>query len=204
MVDVLGKRMTALLVAALALGAPAAAFEVEPVRYWVPGGPFGFGGGAAEGRADRYSNVPGFDAGAASDWKDNFRTGLFVRSEAGGQGWSGFAQPGAFGGGGTLSYQSALAGYNFKGVGGLPVSFYAGFDTLKFNPGFGGPLTPFSSDGSIPAGTVARAGIALQPAPNISLSFEAGFAQSQSSRLDSDINSPLLPGQSSAFIGGMR
>ncbi|NVN86749.1 MAG: hypothetical protein HXX15_11755 [Rhodopseudomonas sp.] len=195
----------AMAVAALCLGAQVARAQVAPVRYWIPGGPFGFGGGATEtGSAEIYSNFPSFDAadGRGGDWRANFPTGLFVRGESGGIGLSGLGQAGAFGNVGSLSYQGALAGYNFKGAGDLPVTLYAGFDTLKTNPGIGGPLAPFSTDAGTAAGYSARAGIAFQPAPNFSLSFEAGYVQQQTGRLDSDINSPLLPGQSPIFIGG--
>jgi len=192
-----------LVALALCLAGPAGAFQTEPVRYWVPGGPFGFGGGESDAAgADSYSNVPGFDAGAASDWKANFRTGSFARAESGNVG--GLGNLGAFGQLGSLSYQGGLAGYNFKGAGNLPMTFYAGFDTLKLNPGFGGPLAPFSTDSGVAVGTTARAGFAIQPAPNVSLSFEAGFTQQNAGRIDSDIHSPLLPGQSPLFVGGYR
>jgi hypothetical protein len=198
------KRTLAILAAALCLGSGAARAQVAPLQYWIPGGPFGLGvGSSPAGSVDSYGNFPGFAAGdSRGDWRDSFPTGMFLRGESGVTSLSGLGRAGAFGSFGGFSYDSAVAGYNFKGVGGLPVSVYAGFDTLKFNPGFGGPLAPFSTDTAATAGTVARAGIAFQPAPNVSLSLEAGFAQQNSGRLDSDIRSPLLPGQSPIFIGG--
>ncbi|KIZ43609.1 MULTISPECIES: hypothetical protein [Rhodopseudomonas] len=192
---------TAVAIALMALAGPAGAMQLEPVRYWVPGGPFGFGGGATETVADSYSNVPGFEAGSAGDWRDNFRTGLFVRNRAGAIDLNGFGQTGAYGGFGSLSYQGGLVGYNYKGAGDLPMTFYTGFDKLTYDPGTIGALTPFSSDSGIPAGYNARAGVVIQPAPNVSLSFEAGITQYQSGRIDSDIHSPLLPGQSTLFLG---
>jgi hypothetical protein len=197
------KAILAVAVAALCPGAPAARAQAAPVQYWLPGSLFGFGGSTAPGSIDSYGNVPGFDAGAA-DWRDRIPNGMFLRSVTGDVGLSGLGQRSAFGSFGGLSYDSVVAGYNFKGAGGLPVSLYAGFDTLKYNPGFGGPLAPFSTGSDPVAGTVARAGIAIQATPNVSLSFDAGFAQQQSGRLDSDIRSPLLPGQTPLFIGGGR
>jgi opacity protein-like surface antigen len=55
--------------------------------------------------------------------------------------------------------------------------------------------------GTLP-GYGAHAGVEFQPAPNLSLSLGVGFTQ-QSGRLDSDINSPLLPG-ASPFAFGRR
>ena len=86
---------------------------------------------------------------------------------------------------------SAVTGYNFKGAGDLPVTIYGGFDRLDYQPGIGSPLAPFSSDASINAGYRARAGIAFQPAANMTLSFEASVTQQGSG--ETNINSPLLP-----------
>jgi hypothetical protein len=200
----------ALVVAALCLGAPAANAQSGPVRYWTPGSLFGFGGSLADGqKADSYGNFPGFDAGYAqgdfSSLNSNRPRGWFIGSEGGSlgfssSGFSGLNQSAAFG---SYAYQGATVGYNFNNPGQSPVTFFAGFDSLKYNPpGAGGPLAPFSSSASTNAGYAARAGIAFQPAPNVSLSFGASFVQSQSERLDSDINSPLLPGQSPLLFGG--
>jgi opacity protein-like surface antigen len=85
----------------------------------------------------------------------------------------------------------------------LPLTVYAGFDTLKYRSGFGGALAPFDSmSGTVP-GYSAHAGVEFQPAPNLSLSFGVGYTQ-QSGRIDSDINSPLLPGESPLALGGRR
>lgn len=193
---------TAVIVAALCMVGQAASAQVAPVQYWLPNGLFGLGGSWADaGSTVTYRNFPGFDAGEG-DWRDNFRTGMFVSSQAGSIGLNGLGQAGAFSDFGALTTQSTLAGYAFKGAGDLPVTVYAGFDTLNYRPGIGSPLAPFSSDASIAAGYSARAGIAFQPAPNVSLSIEAGFTQLQPGS-DSDINSPLLPGQS-PFFGGVR
>jgi hypothetical protein len=193
----------AVIVAALCMTGRASA-QGAPVQYWLPSGLFGLGGSWADaGSAASYRNFPGFDAGNVSDrdWQANFRTGAFVSSETGGMGLNGLGLNGLGQGAasssfGALTMQSTTAGYAFKSAGDLPVAVYAGFDTLNYRPGLGSPLAPFSSDTSVAAGYRARAGIAFQPAPNVSLSFEAGFTQQQ---LDSDIDSRLLPGQSPVF-----
>lgn len=195
----------AVVVAALCVAGQAAFAQVAPVQYWLPNGLFGMGGDSAgAGGNATYGNFPGFDAGYANadDWRANFRTGMFVRSDSGsialnglglnGLGLSGLNQTGPVSSFGALTTQSTVTGYAFKGAGDLPVSIYAGFDTLNYRPGLGSPLAPFNSDASIAAGYSARAGIAFQPAPNVSLSLEAGFTQQQSGS-DSDINSRLLP-----------
>jgi hypothetical protein len=208
--------ISAAVVAALGLVGQAASAQVAPVQYWLPNGLFGLGGSWDTGNAT-YRNFPGFDAGYArdGDWRDNFRTGVFVRSGTGSLGLNGLGPNGLGPNGlgpnglglnaaisdfGALTTQSTQAGYAFKGAGDLPVTVYAGFDTLNYRPGIGSPLAPFSSDTNIAAGYSARAGIAFQPAPNVSLSFEAGFTQQQSG---SDLNSRLLPGQS-PFLGAAR
>jgi opacity protein-like surface antigen len=94
-------------------------------------------------------------------------------------------------------------GYDFKNAGGLPVTVYAGFDTLKYNAGVGGPFAPFDAmSGTLP-GYRAHAGVEFQPASNVSLSLGFGYAQ-QSGRIDSDINSLSLPGASPLAFGGRR
>ncbi|MBR0696349.1 hypothetical protein [Bradyrhizobium lablabi] len=195
----------AILLAALCLGGQEACGQAAPVRYWIAGGAFGYGGSSVAGQSlNTYGDFPGFDtkAGGLSDMRASFPTGWFVGGEGGGVGLNGINQAGAFG---SLNYQGVQFGYNFKGAGGSPVTFYAGFDTLKYNaPGIGGPLAPFSVNSDSTAGYRAHAGFEFQPAPNVSLSFGAGFTQLQSGRVDSDINSPLLPGESPIFIGGRR
>jgi opacity protein-like surface antigen len=92
-------------------------------------------------------------------------------------------------------------GYNFQNT---PLKVYAGVDTLKYNAGIGSnPLAPFDTiSGTLP-GYSAHAGVEFQPTPNLSLSFGVGYTQ-QSGRIDSDINSPLLPGASPFAINGRR
>lgn len=200
-----GKCGFAIVLAALCLDVQTAGAQVAPMRYWIPGGPFGFGGSATEGQSsDTYGNFPGFQtadggSGGFSYGRTNFPSGMFVAAERGGIGLNGLSQAGASGNLGPLSYQGVQFGYNFKGAGGLPITAYAGFDTLKYEAGFPGPLGAFSS-GPVP-GYSARAGLEFQPTSNLSLSFGVGYTQLQSGRIDSDINSPLLPGQTPIFIG---
>ncbi|MGF6306349.1 hypothetical protein ABIB82_000231 [Bradyrhizobium sp. i1.8.4] len=191
---------------ALFLSSPQANAQAGPVRYWTPGSLFGFGGSLADGqKVDTYGNFPGFDAAGAqggdfSYLNGNQPDGWFVGSEGGRVGWNTLGQSAAFG---SLEYQGAQFGYNFKGVGGSPVTFFAGFDTLKYNPpGAGGPLAPFSGNPAVNAGYAARAGLEFRPSSNVSLSFGVGFAQQGAERMDSDIHSQLLPGQSPVLFGG--
>ena len=183
----------------------AAEAQVAPVRYFLPSGLFGLGGTATTGNAsETYRNFPSFDAGDAADWRAAIPTGLFVGSQAGSVGLSGFGPSAAFSQFGELSYQSTQFGYAFKGVGGMPVTVFAGFDTLNYNPGLGNPMASFSGNAGTAAGYRVNAGVEFQPAPNVSLSLGGSFAQPQSERLDSDIRSPLLPGESPIFLGGRR
>ncbi|HEY0328852.1 MAG TPA: hypothetical protein VGC77_07095 [Rhodopseudomonas sp.] len=197
-----GKRALAIVVATLCLGGQAAEAQVAPLRYWVPGGMFGFGGATATNSAETYSNFPSFDlaAGDAADWRDKFPTGGFVRGESGSLNLSGLGQSGAFGSFGALNYDSTQFGYAFKGAGGLPVKLFAGFDSLTYDSGVLRPLTPLTSDAGTAAAYGANVGFEIQAAPNLSLSLGAGYSQQQSGRLDSDINSRLLPGESPIFF----
>jgi len=189
----------AAVLAALCPGGRAAHAQAAPVSYWIPGWPMGFGPGS-----DTYGNVPSFDArGGASYPRYNFPNGWFVGGEGGGLGLSttGFNQIGAFGN--SLYYEGVQFGYNFKNAGGLPLTVYGGFDTLKYSSGIGGPFTPFDSvSGTLP-GYSAHAGVEYQPTPNVSLSLGFGYTQ-QSGRIDSDINSLSLPGASPFAVSGRR
>jgi opacity protein-like surface antigen len=100
----------------------------------------------------------------------------------------------------SLYYEGVQFGYSFKNS---PVTIYAGFDTLKFNSGIGGPFAPFDSTSATLPGYSAHAGVEFQPAPNVSLSLGFGYTQ-QSGRVDSDINSLSLPGASPFAITGRR
>lgn len=179
-------------------GAPAHA-QVAPLRYWIPGGPFGLSGGAGQS-SDTYGGFSSFNAGDAG-WRTSYANGFFVGSERGNFGLSGFNQAGSAGNFSALSYDSTQFGYATKAAGGLPVTFFAGFDTLKYGNGIGSSLAPLTSTAT--PGYGAFAGVEFKPTPNLSLSFGAGFSQQQSGRMDSDINSSMLPGES-PVLGGLR
>jgi opacity protein-like surface antigen len=197
----------ALVLAALCLGGRTAHAQAAPVTYWTPGWPLGFGGNLYAGQSSNtYSNFPSFDGsdarGGFSYGRYNFPNGWFVGGEGGRMGLSmnGFNQYGV-GNMGSLSYEGVQFGYNFQNT---PLTFYAGFDTLKYNPGIGAPFGALDAMSGT-SGYGAHAGVEFQAAPNVSLSLGFGYTQQQSGRLDSDINSPLLPGASpSAFSSGRR
>jgi opacity protein-like surface antigen len=197
----------ALVLAALSLGGRTAHAQAAPVNYWIPGWPAGFGGNLTVGQgSNTYGNFPSFDGsdarGGFSSMRYNFPNGWFVGGEGGGMGLSmnGINRDGAFGNLGSLYYQGMQFGYNFQNA---PLTIYAGFDTLKYNSGIGNPFAPFDTvSGTLP-GYSAHAGVEFQPAPNVSLSLGFGYAQ-QSGRIDSDINSLMLPGASPFAATGRR
>ena len=203
----------ALVLAALCLGGRTAHAQAAPVTYLVSGWPVGFGGNLTVGQSSSiYGNFPSFGVsdirgGALSYTRTNFPNGWFVGSERGGMGLSvsGINQDAAFGNFGSLYTEGVQFGYNFQNAGGLPLTVYAGFDTLKYkyNAGIGGPFAPFDTmSGTLP-GYSAHAGVEFQPTPNVSLSLGFGYTQ-QSGRIDGDINSLSLPGASPFAVGGRR
>jgi opacity protein-like surface antigen len=198
----------ALVLAALCLGGRTAHAQAAPVAYWIPGWPLGFGGNLTAGQnSNTYGNFPSFDGrdargGGFSSQRYNFANGWFVGSEGGAMGLSmnGINQDGAFGNIRSLSYQGVQFGYNFQSA---PLSVYAGFDTLKYNSGIGGPFAPFDTmSGALP-GYSAHAGVEYRPTSNLSLSLGFGYTQ-QSGRIDSDINSLSPPGASPFAVSGGR
>jgi opacity protein-like surface antigen len=201
-----GRLGLALVLVALCLSGRTAHAQAAPVPYWTPGWPLGFGGNLPDGQSpNAYGNFSGFDgsnAGGGGSTRYNFPNGWFVGSERGGIGLSGMQQGAAFGNFGGLYTEGMQFGYSFKNASGLPITFYGGLDTLKFNTGIGNPVSPFNPVSGT-AGYTARAGIEIQPTSNLSLSLGVGYTQ-QSGRLDSDINSPLLPGASPFAFGGRR
>jgi opacity protein-like surface antigen len=210
--SIFSKRLAlALVLAAFCLGGRTAHAQAAPVTYWIPSWPVGFGGNPAVGQSSNtYGNFPGFDGsdargGGFSYMRYHFPNGWFVGSEGGGMGLSmnGINQDGAFGNIRSLSYQGVQFGYNFKNAGGLPLTVYAGLDTLNYNAGIGGPFAPFDTmSGTLP-GYSAHAGVEFQPTPNLSLSLGFGYTQ-QSGRIDGDINSLSLPGASPFAASGRR
>ena len=198
----------AFVLVALCPGGRAAHAQAAPVTYWIPSWPVGFGGNVTIGQSSNtYGNFPSFDGSDArgvgfSYMRYNFPNGWFVGGEGGRMGLSmnGINQDGAFGNIRSLYYQGVQFGYNFQNA---PLTVYAGFDTLKYNTGIGGPFAPFDTmSGTLP-GYSAHAGVEFQPTPNVSLSLGFGYAQ-QSGRIDSDINSLSLPGASPFAVSGRR
>jgi hypothetical protein len=204
-----GRFGLALVLAALCLGGRTAHAQAAPVPYWTPGWPLGFGDNLTVGQgSNTYGDFPSFDGsdargGGFSHMRYNFPNGWFVGSERGGMGLSGINRNAAFGNFGSLYTEGVQFGYSFKNANGLPLTVYAGFDTLKYNTGIGNPFAPFDSvSGTLPVYS-AHAGVEFQAASNLSLSLGVGYIQ-QSGRIDSDINSPLLPGASPFAFGGRR
>jgi hypothetical protein len=195
----------AIVLAALSLGAPMAHAQTNPLTYWTPGWPIGFSGDAVDQGAEAYGNFPSFGAsqsGGFSYARYNFSNGWFVGGE-GAMGLTGLNS--AFSGMPSVYSEGVQFGYNFQKSYGLPVSVFAGFDNLKYNPGIGSSLGAFDASSMNLPGYSAHAGIEIRPTSNVSLSFGAGFTQQGSGRVDSDINSALLPGASpSAFSSGRR
>jgi opacity protein-like surface antigen len=203
MLNFSGKLGLAFVLAVLCLGGRAAHAQTGPVGYWIPGWPMGFGGDSTAGQSpDTYGNFPSFDfsdarGGGFSYARHNFPNGWFVGSQRSGMGLSSISQN-TFGNFGSLYTEGMQFGYSFKDSG-LPVSVYAGFDTLKYNTGLGSPFAPFdNTSGTLPAYSV-NAGIEFRPTSNLSLSFGASYTQQSG-----DINSLALPGASPLAIGGRR
>jgi hypothetical protein len=186
------------LAAALCLSWSAAHAQGEPVKYWIPFGPFGFGYATESAGVATYGNFPGFDV------EQTEKSGFSFRSYSAPVNLltSGFGQSGFNGGtfGNSLSYESSQFGYTFKGVGNTPVTLFGGVDTLKYNPDVFSTITSFSpTTGTAPAYGV-HAGVEIRPTSNLSLSLSAGYTQQQSGLGDSDISSSLLPRE----LGGRR
>jgi opacity protein-like surface antigen len=184
----------ALVLAALCLAGRTACAQTADVTYssW----PIGFHSNLTVGqRSNTYGSFAGFDGSDArgfSTMRTNFPNGWFVGGGTSGLGF-GINQASAFGT--SLHYEGVQAGYNFQNLGGLPVTVYAGFDTLEYNTGIGSPLAPFDSTSGTLPGYRAHAGVEFQAAPNVSLSLGVGYTQ-QPARIDSDFNLLALPGAS--------
>jgi opacity protein-like surface antigen len=172
-----------------------------PMTYWIPNLPVAFGGDLTVGQSLDGTNARG---GRFSSMRYNFPNGWFVGGEGGaiGFGMNGINQDGVFGS--SRYYQGVQFGYNFQNAGGLPITVFAGVDTLKYNPGIGGLSSSFDTvSGTLP-GYGVHAGVEFQPTPNVSLSLGFGFTQ-QSGGIDSSgINSLSLSGASPFALGGRR
>jgi hypothetical protein len=181
----------ALVLAALCLAGRTASAQTADVTYssW----PIGFHSNLTVGQSSNvYGSFAGFDGsdarGGFSTMRYNFPNGWFVGGGTGGIGFgmNGINQPSAFGS--SLYTEGAQFGYKFQN--GLPLTVYAGFDTLKYNTGIGSPFAPFDTmSGTLP-GYRAHAGVEFSPAPNLSLSLGVGYTQAP--RIDSD--ALVLPG----------
>jgi len=194
----------ALVLLSLCLGGRTVHAQAAPVQYWLSSWPLGFGGDAGAGQSSStYGAFSSFDGNGAQAGRYNFPNGWFVGGEAGSLGMNGVNRFAGFGNS-ALSYQGMQFGYNFKTAGGSPVTFFGGLDTLKYDTGIGGggPFAPLNSMSGT-AGYRAHAGVEFKPASNLSLSLGFGYAQQQQfGRVDSDINSTLLPGASPLAITG--
>lgn len=188
----LASKLAVAILAAFCLGGRTAHAQAAPVQYWLPSSSFGFGG-SLEGS--------GSDAQGAS--RTNFPNGWFIANTQGSFAMSGFNRLGAFGNFSSLSTEGMRFGYDFKNA---PLSIYSGFDTLKYNTGLGtsasGAFAAFDRSTTAPGAFSANAGIEYRPTSNLSLSLGVGVTQYGSGSVDSDINAPLLPGQSPMFVGG--
>src|SRR5258708_20556362 len=180
-----GRLGLAFVLAALCLGGRTAHAQAAPVTYWTPGWPLGFGDNLTVGQgSNTYGDFPSFDGsdargGGFSHMRYNFPNGWFVGSERGGMGLSvsGINRNAAFGNFGSLYTEGVQFGYSFKNASGLPVTVYAGFDTLKYNAPIGGPFAPFDSvSGTLP-GYSAHAGVEFQPTSNVTLSLVLAYVQ---------------------------
>jgi len=185
---------------ALALGAPMAHAQTAPVQYWIPGWPVGFNNGSSDAASfESYGNFPTFIGDGDS--------GFFSRRYSYANNWS------ALGGGlglqgispyaasfDSLTTEGSQFGYKFKSG----VSLYGGFDTLRADRGSNAFAAFDSNSATLPVYS-AHGGVAFQPTANTTLSFGFSYTQQGSDRLDSDIRSPALPGETpSAFTSGRR
>jgi opacity protein-like surface antigen len=170
------------LAVTLCFGGRTAHAQSGPVTYWIPGGPFGFGGGLDGGQSlNSYGNFPSFDASGSLAARYNLPNGWFVGGEGGrvGFGMNGASQIGGLGRFGALDYQGVQFGYKFQNASSGPLTLFGGLDTLKYNNGTGiggGPFSAFDSSND-QSGYRLHGGVEFQPAPNVSLSLGMSYAQ---------------------------
>lgn len=182
-----GRLALAIVLVTLCPGERTANAQAAPVPFWSAGWPLGFGG-----------TLPG-DQDSPNRY--NFQNGMYIASTSAGANFNSLSQTGAFGSFGSLRYEGVQTGYNFGSSGGLPMTVYAGFDTLKYNSGSGNPFAAFDSKSATLPGYRANVGIEFKPTSNLSLSLGVGYVQ-QSGNVDSDLNA--LPGASSIIPTGRR
>jgi opacity protein-like surface antigen len=170
-----------LVLAALCCGQTAHAQAVA-VTYWIPGGPFGFGGGLEDGQGvNSYGNFPSFDGrgGGSLAARYNLPSGWFVGGDSGrlGLGVNNFSQVSGLGNFGSLDYQGVQFGYKFQNASSGPLTLFGGLDTLKYNGGVGGgPFSAFDNQDN-QSGYRMHGGVEFQPAPNVSLSLGMSYSQ---------------------------
>ena len=182
-----------MVLAALCPGGQTAHAQAAAVPYSIADWPIGFGGSLS---SDENSN------GAS---RYNFPNGWFIGGGRGSMalGMSGINQASAFGNIGSLSYEGVKVGYDFKNA---PLTVFGGLDTMKYNvgPGASSPFAAFESTSGTLPGYRVNAGVEFRPTSNLSLSLGVGYTDLSQGRVDSDIRSPLLPGQTPLAIGGRR
>ena len=165
------------LAATLSLAASVAQAQVAPIRYWIPGGPFGLGG---ETTTQYWGSAPD---------EDGFRKGFSFSSFS--MPASSFTAPfsaSAFTAGSGLSSDGAQYGYSFKGLGDTPVTLFGGVSSLRTTPDvFTSIVTPELQQSNTLA-TSVNAGIAFKPTSNVTLSLSGSFVQSNPS-LETDLRS---------------
>lgn len=181
------------LTAVLYLAAPAAQAQVAPIRYWIPGGPFGFGGDTT---TQYWGSTPD---------EDGFRKGFSfssysipVNSFANGLASGGFAAS-AFAGVSGLSSEGAQYAYSFKSLGDTPVTFFGGVSSLRTTPDVFTSLVTPGLERSSTLATSINAGIEFKPTSNLSLSLSAGYVQ-PSATLDTDMRSQFPFAQNPGFL----
>jgi hypothetical protein len=184
----------ALVLAALCLAGRTASAQTAAATYssW----PIGFYSNLTVGQGSNsygsFAGLGGSDArGGFSYRRYPLSNGWFVGGGTGGMGFglNGINQTATFGS--SLTTEGVQLGYKFQN--GLPLTVYAGFDTMKYNTGIGSPFAPFDTTSGTLPGYRAHAGVEFSPAPNLSLSLGVGTTQAPA-RLDSDLNSLVLPG----------
>jgi opacity protein-like surface antigen len=182
----------ALVLAALCPGGQTAHGQAAAVPYSIADWPIGFGGSLSS------------DENANGTSRYNFPNGWFIGGRSGmALGMSGINQASAFGNIGSLSYEGMKFGYDFKNA---PLTVFGGFDTMKYNvgPGASSPFAAFENTSGTLPGYSVNAGVEFRPTSNLSLSLGVGYTDMSQGRVDSDIRSPLLPGQTPLAIGGRR
>ncbi|MGJ4881180.1 MULTISPECIES: hypothetical protein [unclassified Bradyrhizobium] len=192
------KSVFAIALAGLSLVSHAAHAQSGPVKYWLPGWPVGF---SDAGSLDSYGNFPSFTTNGSD-------SGFFSRRYSVTNNWAALSGVGLspnivnrYGALGSYTTEGAQYGYTFKSG----VSLYGGFDTLKYNPGLGGPFATFDGRSTSTPAYAINGGVEFKPTSNVSLSLGFSYAGQSSDRIDSDINSPALPGATpQAFTSGRR